>query len=345
MIRIGIICPSEIAFRRFLPALQKEKRMQYVGVAVATAEEWFGNTEIVTDKMQEVLHKEREKAENFRATYGGKVFDGYQCMLESGEIDAVYLPLPPALHFHWAQNALCRNLHVLVEKPSTTSLEDTEKLLVLARQNRLAIHENYMFAYHSQLQTVAQVMEQGEIGTIRIIRVDFGFPRRPEGDFRYMRALGGGALLDCGGYTLKYADMLLHGQAKIEYAHVSAGENCDVEIFGNAVISGQNGEQIEVAFGMDNDYRCSIQAWGSKGTLSSNRILTAPEGFVPEYTIARNGNAQTFRMEADDAFLKSIAHFADCVEQEAVRCSNYEELRRQEQLVDAFMEKAGMKEE
>ena len=43
MIRIGIICPSEIAFRRFMPAIQKETRMQYVGVAYATAEEWFGN--------------------------------------------------------------------------------------------------------------------------------------------------------------------------------------------------------------------------------------------------------------------------------------------------------------
>ena len=31
-IRIGIICPSEIAFRRFLPSLEKEENFTYVGV-------------------------------------------------------------------------------------------------------------------------------------------------------------------------------------------------------------------------------------------------------------------------------------------------------------------------
>ena len=41
MIRIGIICPSEIAYRRFLPALKENTEFSYVGVAVATKEEWF----------------------------------------------------------------------------------------------------------------------------------------------------------------------------------------------------------------------------------------------------------------------------------------------------------------
>ena len=44
MIRIGIICPSEIAFRRFLPALQKAlDKFTFVGVAIASPEEWFGD--------------------------------------------------------------------------------------------------------------------------------------------------------------------------------------------------------------------------------------------------------------------------------------------------------------
>ena len=41
-IRIGIICPSEIAFRRFLPSLQKEDGFTYMGVAVADPSEWDG---------------------------------------------------------------------------------------------------------------------------------------------------------------------------------------------------------------------------------------------------------------------------------------------------------------
>lgn len=99
MIRIGIICPSEIAFRRFLPSLQKAEGFEYVGVAIANKEEFVGATD-------EVLAKERAKAQTFVDNYGGKIFEGYGNLIGSSEVDAVYLPLPPALHFQWAKQAL-----------------------------------------------------------------------------------------------------------------------------------------------------------------------------------------------------------------------------------------------
>ena len=118
MIRIGIICPSEIAFRRFLPSLKLAEGFEYVGVAIASKEEFVGATD-------EILAKERQKAQTFVDNYGGKIFEGYSTMISSDEIDAIYLPLPPALHFKWAEKALLNNKHVFVEKPSTTCLKDT----------------------------------------------------------------------------------------------------------------------------------------------------------------------------------------------------------------------------
>ena len=50
--RIGIICPSEIAIRRFLPALKESGCFEFAGVAVASREEFQGATE-------EVLQNER----------------------------------------------------------------------------------------------------------------------------------------------------------------------------------------------------------------------------------------------------------------------------------------------
>ena len=41
-IKIGVLCPSEIAFRRFLPALQQSPDFEYVGVAVAEPGECVG---------------------------------------------------------------------------------------------------------------------------------------------------------------------------------------------------------------------------------------------------------------------------------------------------------------
>ena len=44
-IRIGIICPSEIAFRRFMPALGKVNGMEYMGVAIANEREPYKRRE------------------------------------------------------------------------------------------------------------------------------------------------------------------------------------------------------------------------------------------------------------------------------------------------------------
>ena len=331
--RIGIICPSEIAFRRFLPALKKMD-FDYVGVAYATAEEWFGKD--VNDASSAVIDNERKKAESFKETYGGKVFNGYDTLLASGEIDAVYLPLPPALHYKWAKRALERGLHVLVEKPSTASLADTEELVRLAKEKGRALHENYMFVFHSQIETINEVVRSGAIGEVRLFRIDFGFPDRGKNDFRYNKALGGGALLDCGGYTFKYANLLLGGNAEVKTANVLYTDKYDVEIAGSATLQNDKGQVAQVSFGMDNDYRCSVEIWGSLGTLRSGRILTAPEGFTPSYEISRNGKTERFEMQADDAFYKSIRHFEKCIEDENNRKRNYAVVIKQASLVEKF---------
>lgn len=344
MIRIGIICPSEIAFRRFMPALKQTTEIEYVGVAYATPEEWFGENLLNTsiEQVEQVITSEKEKADRFTSTYGGKVFDGYQSMLDSKELDAVYIPLPPALHFRWAKRALENDLHVFVEKPSTTSYEDTDELIKLAGTKKLALHENYMFAFHTQLEEVSNVVKSGELGDVRLYRIDFGFPKRAKGDFRYIKKLGGGALLDCGGYTLKYANMLLGGDARLVSANAVFTDEYDVEIFGAATMCNDSGDIVQIAFGMDNDYRCNIDIWGSQATLVSKRILTAPAGFEPTYVISKNGNLSESKMKEDDAFFKSIQYFINCIKDANARINNYDELLKQEKLVKNFMDLAGL---
>lgn len=339
MIKIGIISPSEIAFRRFMPAIKKSTEFEYVGVAFATKQEWFGNmsTEVSDENFSKIKLSEQNKSNNFAQTYGGKVFEGYEAMIKSGEIDAVYIPLPPALHYQWAKMALENGLHTFVEKPSTTSLDDTTSLIEIAKANNLALHENYMFMYHSQLETIENVVKNNEIGEVRLCRIDFGFPERTQNDFRYNKKLGGGALMDCGGYTLKYAAHILGEGTKLICANSIYSPKYDVDIAGAATLTNTKGQVVQVSFGMDNDYRCSIDIWGSKGTLKSNRILTAPEGFEPSYTISKNGQEETIKMKADDTFYKSIMRFNECINEEIKRKENYQLIWQQEKLVNDFI--------
>lgn len=338
MIRIGIICPSEIAFRRFMPALKKaENEIVFAGIGYASPEEWFGDiSKISSESIKEQQERECAKAQTFIDAYGGKIYPGYKALIESKDVDAIYLPLPPALHYKWAKLALENGKHVFVEKPSTTCLADTDSLIEIASRKGLALHENYMFIFHDQLKALDDVVKSGEIGDVRLYRISFGFPLRAKNDFRYNKALGGGALLDAGGYTMKYAYYLLGDTAKVVTAQVNNIEGFEVEMFGSCTMVNDEGLTAQLAFGMDNDYKCEVEIWGSKGTITSNRILTAPEGFVPTYTIKKNQDFETRELPADDAFLKSIQRFIACVNDNSIRFNNYELLQKQERLVEDF---------
>ena len=335
MKRIGIICPSEIAFRRFLPALKEAGCFEYAGVAIASKEEFVGATD-------EILAKERAKAQTFVDSYGGKIYEGYSTLIHSDEVDAIYLPLPPGLHYKWAKEALAAGKHILCEKPCTTSLVNTEDLLKDADEKGLAVHENYMFAFHDQLEAVNDIVRSGEIGDVRLYRISFGFPMRAQNDFRYNKALGGGALLDCGGYTMKYASMLLGPTAQLKYAQSNYIEGFSVDMYGSAALVNDEGVTAQIAFGMDHNYKCELEVWGSKGTIYTNRILTAPAGLVPEVIIRKGNEEEKRNLPADDAFKKSILHFCECIEEEEVRKENYQTLLRQARLVEDFKNLAGL---
>lgn len=327
-IKIGVLCPSEIALRRFMPALMKSEDFEFAGISSANAEEWFG------EPTDELVESEKSKAKKFTDNYGGRIFESYNELLSSPEIDAVYIPLPPALHFKWAKKAFENGKHVFLEKPFTTALADTEELLKIAEEKNLAVHENYMFVYHSQLDWIKNKLP--EIGEIRLIRIDFGFPFRGANDFRYNKELGGGALLDCGGYTVKLAGLFLGDTAKITDSQLNTKSGFDVDIYGSATLTNSDGLSAQIAFGMDNSYKCSIEIWGSEGTIYTNRILTAPDGFEPVVIVKKGNEEQQFTLPADDTFKKSILAFEECVNNNKRRIEKYHEIKIQAEMINQF---------
>lgn len=339
--KLGIICPSEIAIRRFMPALQQCEGLEFVGIGVYTKEERFGTKVISDEAFHVAVQQEKDKAQVFIDQYGGKLYNGYEEIVMSPDIDALYIPLPPALHFKWAKLALEHGKHVLVEKPSTISADDTKELVRIASEHGVALHENYMFTFHEQLDAINKIIESGGIGDIRLYRISFGFPRRAANDFRYNKALGGGSLIDAGGYTIRYATRLLGPTAEIKYAQSNYLDEFEVDMYGSAALVNTDGVTAQVAFGMDNNYKCELEAWGSKGCLTTGRVLTAPAGFVPTASIRKGNEDIVVELPADDAFLKSIEHFVDCINNEDSRKERYSIIIKQAELVDEFKKLAG----
>lgn len=335
--KLGIICPSEIALRRFMPALQFFSDIEFAGVAICTRDERFDEASNVDEKRQtEIIQLQRKKAQVFIDNYGGTIFEGYNAICTSDRVDMLYVPLPPGLHYKWAKKALAAGKHVMLEKPSTACWKETQKLIQIAQNKGLALHENYMFMYHSQITEIDKIIQSGELGMIRLCRISFGFPMRKVNDFRYIKELGGGALLDAGGYTLKYARHLLGSTARIAYAQLNELAGFEVDMYGSGVLVNTSGMTVQIAFGMDNDYKCELEVWGSKACLKAYRVLTAPSGLKPFIVIKKNSEEEVRTLSADDSFRKSIGHFLRCIENRDVRINNYEAINDQALLVEKF---------
>lgn len=331
-IRIGVLGAADIACRRFLPALKKVDCFQFAGVAVADFYEWGGQHD--ERSYASLLVQKKEKAQKLIDLFGGRLFVGYESMLRSEEIDAVYIPLPPSLHYEWARKALTLGKHVLSEKPCTVNLKDTMELMALAEEKDLAINENYAFTMHRQIGAIQEVIRGGAIGELRLIRSAFGFPHRSATDFRYDKKMGGGALLDCGGYVLKAAQLFLDEGIEVLTSVLHHTKDHDVDVYGSVVLMDGNGSEAQLAFGMDNSYKCELEIWGSKACILAPRIFTPPAEMETQILI-KGQSEETLRIAPDDQFMHAIEFFAVCIENGEKRRTARNEIITQGQLLEA----------
>lgn len=319
MFKIGILGAADIAFNRFLPALEKVQGVQCAGVASNSP-----------DKLRRFVDK-----------YNIHVYESYDEVIQDENVDCIYVPLPPVFHYEWARKALLAGKHVFLEKPSTISAEQTRELVGLAGSMGLVLQENYMFQYHAQLADIEKIIASGELGKLRLVRTSFGFPRRAGGDFRYVKELGGGTMLDNGGYTIKLINRLLGRSTRLVASRLDYDEETGVDIFGTAEFMNADGVLAQAAFGMDCQYQCSLELWGSKGRLTTGRIYTTPDGFVPTALIETGAGSRSIELASCDAFEESIKMYLRAVDDDGLRADMAQELVRQAEFVDAVRKNEG----
>ena len=339
MIKIGVISPADIAFRRFMPAVLKNKNFQYIGLAMYSRAERFIDERLSLNEQNIILQKEKQKAEKFVSTYGGKLYNSYSELINSDEVDAIYLPLPPALHYPYAQKILSQRKHLLLEKPATIQAHHSQELLKQAKANELALCENYMFIYHKQIKEIKRIISEKSLGDIRLLSMKFGFPERTADDFRYKRDMGGGALFDAGGYPVKLATTLMGETSDVICACLNTIPGYEVDMYGNATLVNEQGITAQIAFGMDNEYRCELELWGSQGTFRTGRVFTAPEDLMTVGTIVHAGVENVLELGRDNAFANSIQHFYDCIYNLEKREQEYREIELQADLIQCIYKK------
>ncbi|MCC2274754.1 Gfo/Idh/MocA family oxidoreductase [Streptomyces sp. ET3-23] len=316
---VGVLGCADIAWRRVLPALAGA-----------------GETRVAA-----VAGRDPEKTRRFAERFGCVPVDGYAALLDRDDVDAVYVPLPAALHAEWVERALLAGKHVLAEKPLTTCGDRTGRLLALARGRGLVLMENVMFVHHRQHAEVRRLVADGAIGELRAFRAEFAVPERPAGDIRHQAALGGGSLLDMGVYPVRAAlHFLGHGLAVVGAALHRPADR-EVDTAGSALLRTPEGVTAHLLFGMQHAYGAAYELWGSRGRIRVDRAFTPPAGHASVLHIDGPDGTERRVVPADDQVVNTVRAFARAVRSGLVPPQDAAACLRQAALLDRIRERAG----
>ncbi len=156
-----------------------------------------------------VAGRDRERTENWaRPRRIPHAFDGYQALLDSGAVDAVYIPLPNSLHLEWALRAIEAGLPVLVEKPACTSKDAAIRLRDASIAAGVPVMEAFMYRFHPLWTEVADIISSGKIGEVRTIESRFSWDCDDPDSGPALAGLAGGALFDVGCYCVHMSRMI-----------------------------------------------------------------------------------------------------------------------------------------
>ena len=161
-----------------------------------------------------------------------RAYGDYDALLADPDVDAVYIPLPNSLHVPWSRRALEAGKHVLCEKPLSRHPDEVSELFDLAESRGLQLTEGFMYRHHPQTARVQELVADGAVGTLRMIRAAFSFPIASSADVRLSAALDGGGLMDVGCYCVSAARMLAGEPERVHAERTVGGDGVDVTFAG-----------------------------------------------------------------------------------------------------------------
>lgn len=256
-IRWGILSTANIALKGFIPGVKASRNGTIAAIA----------------------SRELDRAQSAASEHGiPKAYGSYEELLADPEIDAIYNPLPNALHAEWTIKAAAAGKPILCEKPISTNTADALRMIEACRYNDVLLMEAFMYRFHPQHARVHELIAAGAIGELRSVRASFSFLLEPfsRKNVRLQHDLGGGSLADVGCYAVNAARMLFGEEPLWASAQWDVREQFGVDVAAAGVLCFSDRRFASIDCGFRASTYGTYTAIGTKGHID------VPEAFVPD---------------------------------------------------------------
>lgn len=226
-------------------------------------------------------------------------FPDYEQGIEESGADLAYISLENSNHALWAERALEKGMHVVVDKPAFLTVQDARRLVELAEAKRRCLAEATVFAHHPQIAALRGLFGSGGAARVNAI---FSFPPLDPGDFRYRRDRGGGALLDVGPYAVATSRVFFGRAPRSVACEVLARRVDGVDTAFSVLLCYDGGAAMTGHFGFDTEYLNRLLAFGPGVAGELNRAFTLPPEATNRVVVRKNNLESEIAVAPADTF-------------------------------------------
>jgi D-xylose 1-dehydrogenase (NADP+, D-xylono-1,5-lactone-forming) len=283
-----------------------------------------------------VASRDGARAEAYAAAHGIPVAHAsYEALLADAEVEAIYNPLPNAGHVAWTVRALEAGKHVLCEKPMARRPAEVQAAFDAAERAGRVLVEAFMWRHHAQTERLVELVREGAVGELRIVRGAFGHFAVDPADVRLSRELGGGALMDVGCYGVSALRLLCGEPQQVSAQAVSGGDGVDVRLTGLLQFPGDVLGVIDC--GLDVAGRSALEVVGTRGVLRTDDPF---HGWSPGFVLVRDGAEERIAVEATDPYARQLADVSAAIRSGAPARLGRDDALGQARAIDALYRSA-----
>ncbi len=312
-VKWGIVSTADIN-RKVIPGAKASPQVDLVGVASRT----------------------QERADAYAQEWGiPRAYGSYDALLADPEIEAVYISLPNTMHCEWSIRAVEAGKHVLCEKPLSRHLDEATAAFDAAERAGRLLSEAFMYRHNPQTAKLEELIANGAVGDLRLIRSAFSYALFDEDDIRLQTELEGGALMDVGCYNVS-GSRLLGGEPERVWGEAWFGPTGTDWVFtGTLRFPGNLLATFDCGTALAN--RDELEAIGSEGSLFVDDPWHCE---VPVIEVRRDDGVERIELDYADPYRLELENVSAAVRGEGDLLLGREDALGQARALEALHESA-----
>jgi predicted dehydrogenase len=312
-VRWGIVSTANIN-RKLIPGLRASEKADLIAVA----------------------SREQPRAEAYAKEWDiERAYGSYEALLEDEDVEAVYIPLPNTLHCEWSIRALEAGKHVLCEKPLSRHPEEVVEAFDAAERAGRYLTEAFMYRHNPQTLRLQELVAEGAIGELRLIRSTFSYGLYDESNIRLQTDVEGGALMDVGCYCVS-GSRLLGGEPEHAFGDAWFGPTGTDWVFAGVLrFPGDVLATFDCGTALTD--RDELEAIGSDGSL----FIDDPWHAVhPGIELRRDDGTERIEIEHRDSYRLEVEDLSDAIRGDGTPLLGRADALGQARTIEALYESA-----